>query len=83
MSAMAHTITLAGIDADIVEAKRFLADELAAIVVHLKKGADTREAEKRLQDSRVNLELLRTLRRQHVRAGINTASARRSEARPC
>jgi hypothetical protein len=37
MLTIAHTITLAGIDADIAEAKRFLADELAAIVVHLKR----------------------------------------------
>jgi hypothetical protein len=61
--------TLTGIEADIADAERFLAEGLTAVVVRLKKGEDTREAESRVRDIRFTLETLRVLRRQHVRAG--------------
>lgn len=73
--------TLAGIEADIADAERFLADGLSAIIVRLKKGEDTGEVEKRVRDIRFTLEALRAVRRQHVRAGIAAQGHRRSEAR--
>jgi hypothetical protein len=82
MSALARNHnTLAGIEADIADAERFLADGLTAIIVRLKKGEDTGEAEKRLRDIRFTLEALRAVRRQHVRVGVAAQGQRRSEAR--
>jgi hypothetical protein len=82
MSALARNHnTLAAIEADIADAERFLADGLTAIIVHLKKGEDTGEAEKRLRDIRFTLEALRAVRRQHVRVGFAAQGHRRSEAR--
>src|SRR5205085_4388760 len=76
-----HHNTLAGIEADIADAERFLADGLAAVIVRLKKGEDTAEAERRVRDVRFTLETLRGLRRQHVRAGGIAQMHRRPEAR--
>ena len=76
-----HHNTLAGIEADIADAERFLADGLAAVIVRLKKGEDTAEAERRVRDVRFTLETLRGLRRQHVRAGGVAPMHRRPEAR--
>jgi hypothetical protein len=76
-----HHNTLAGIEADIADAERFLADGVAAIIVRLKKGEDTAEAETRVRDIRFTLETLRGLRRQHVRAGSVAQMHRRPEAR--
>lgn len=76
-----HHNTLAGIEADIADAERFLADGVAAIIVRLKKGEDTAEVETRVRDIRFALETLRGLRRQHVRAGSVAQMYRRPEAR--
>jgi hypothetical protein len=73
--------TLTGIEADIADAERFLADGLTAVLVRLKKGEDTREAENRVRDIRFTLETLRGLRRQHVRAAVVAQAARRPAAR--
>jgi hypothetical protein len=82
MSALARNHnTLAGIEADIADAERFLADGLTAVIVRLKKGEDTGEAEKRVRDIRFTLEALRAVRRQHVRVGIAAPGHRRSERR--
>jgi hypothetical protein len=70
---------LASIEADIANAERSLAHELSAIIVLLKKGEGTQEAEKRMREHRFTLEGLRALRRQHVRAGVS-APARSFEA---
>jgi hypothetical protein len=82
MSAMAqnHDI-LAGIEADITAAERFLAEGLTAIIVRLKKGEDTHEAENRVRDIRFTLETLRGLRRQHVRTAVVASVERRPAAR--
>jgi hypothetical protein len=66
--------TLAGIEADIADAERFLADGLSAILLLLKKGEDTARAERRVRDIRFTLETLRGVRRQHVRATAFPAS---------
>jgi hypothetical protein len=76
-----HHNTLAGIEADIAAAEQFLADGLSAIIVRLKKGEDTAEAETRVRDIRFTLETLRSLRRQHVRAGSLAQMHRRPEPR--
>lgn len=73
--------TLTGIEADIADAERFLADGLTAVLVRLKKGEDTREAENRVRDIRFTLETLRGLRRQHVRAAVIAQAGRRPAAR--
>jgi hypothetical protein len=65
---------LAGIEADITDAERFLAEGLTAVIVLLKRGEDTREAENRVRDIRFSLETLRGLRRKHVRAGVVPAA---------
>jgi hypothetical protein len=75
-----HHNALAGIEADIADAERFLADGLAAIIVRLKKGEDTTAAETRVRDIRFTLETLRGLRRQHVRAGSVAQMHRRPQA---
>jgi hypothetical protein len=75
MSSLAkNNNTLAGIEADITDAERFLAEGLTAVIVLLKRGEDTREAENRVRDIRFSLETLRSLRRQHVRAGVLPAA---------
>lgn len=62
--------TLAGIEADIADAERFLADGLSTILVLLKKGENAAGAERRVRDIRFTLQTLRAVRRQHVRATI-------------
>ena len=82
MSALARNHNaLAGIEADIADAERFLADGLSAIIVRLKNGEDTGDAEKRVRDIRFTLEALRAVRRQHVRAGVPAQVDRRPAAR--
>src|SRR5437763_16526547 len=54
-----HHNTLAGIEADIADAERFLADGLAAVIARLKKGEDTPEAETRVRDVGFTLDLAR------------------------
>ncbi|MEA2840350.1 MAG: hypothetical protein QOF41_1680 [Methylobacteriaceae bacterium] len=82
MSALAQSYNiLAGIEADIADTERFLAEGLTAIIVRLKKGEDTHEAENRVRDIRFTLETLRGLRRQHVRTAVVASVERRPAAR--
>jgi len=83
-STISHSDAIAQLDRDIAEAERLINNKVQSLLVALRKGADTMEAEARVRDMRRALELLYEQRRKLVRAtalqsvGINPS---RAEAR--
>jgi hypothetical protein len=67
-SAISPTRTIEDVDRDIAATERLIAEHVQSIMVALRKGADTLQAETRLGDIRQGLELLYAQRRKAVRA---------------
>jgi 16S rRNA A1518/A1519 N6-dimethyltransferase RsmA/KsgA/DIM1 with predicted DNA glycosylase/AP lyase activity len=68
VSATSSSSTLTQLDRDIAEAERLINDKVQSLLVALRGGADTMQAEARVRDMRRALELLYEQRRKLVRA---------------